>query len=270
MGMPFWRLAFVRDPRTRRHACLVVCVALVLASLVSVETLSARIYHWVDGAGTPHFSDRAEDVPPAYRDQILDYQEELEQSSRVTIIEGSRPPDTAPDRGGEMAGPPSAMPQIGELPDFAADPGEMLDRLKGPMMALAVVLTLVVLGILFAFMTMALLVGCRLVGQESPGFKKAYGIVIVQFLAGLVAGPGAIVIFGQPNVVDLGGLLRLQAINLGIFLLVHAAVLRGMLCDSIGKALVLAIVVNLVVLVMGFLLGFGFAMCAGGAALLGA
>jgi hypothetical protein len=255
-----------------RHAWL--AVALVLAPLMSVETISARIYHWVDDAGTPHFSDRVEDVPAAYRDQILDYQRELDQSSRLNIIEGlnqrSQPPNTAPDPGLEIPAPPSAMPQIGELPDFAADPTEMLERLKGPMMALAVVLTLVVFGLLFAFMTMALLVGCRLVGQESPGFKKAYGIVIVQFLAGLVAGPGVIAIFGQPNLVDLGGLLRLQAINMGIFLLVHAAVLRGMLCDSIGKSIVLAIVVNLVVLVLGFLLGLGFAMCAGGAALLGA
>ena len=68
----------------------------------------------------------------------------------------------------------------------------------------------------------------------------------------------------------MGGLLRLQAVNMGIFLLVHAAVLRGMLCDSMGKSIGLAIVVNLVVLGLAFLLGLGFVMCAGGAALLGA
>lgn len=272
--MAFWRHPVGRDPRALRRPWLALCLALVLAPLVSVETISARIYHWVDEAGTPYFSDRVEDVPAAYRDQILDYQEELDQSSRVNIIEGlnqtTRPSNAEGDRGVEMVPPSSVIPEIGELPDFAADPAEMLERLKGPMMALAVVLTLVVCGFLCAFMAMALLMGCRLVGQESPGFKKAYGIVIVQFLAGLVAGPGVIAVFGQPNVADLGGLLRLQAVNMGIFLLVHAAVLRGMLCDSIGKSIVLAIVVNLVVLILGFLLGFGFAMCAGGAALLGA
>jgi len=55
-----------------------------------------------------------------------------------------------------------------------------------------------------------------------------------------------------------------------VLLLVHAVVLRGMLCDSMGKSIGLALVVNLVVLGLGLLLGIGFAMCAGGAALLGA
>jgi hypothetical protein len=257
----------------QRHHWRLTCFALALALLASAGPVSAKIYHWVDKAGTPHFSDRAEDVPAAYRDQISNYEEELEQSTRVNIIEGlnrpSQSPDAEGDQGVEYGSPPSAFPEIGEFPGFAADPKGMLDRLKGPMIVLAVLLTLVVCGFLFAFMTMALLVGCRLVGQESPGFKKAYGIVIVQFLAGMVAGPGVVAVFGEPNVSDLGGLLRLQALNMGIFLLVHSAVLRGMLCDSMGKSIVLAIVVNLVVLGFGFLLGLGFVMCAGGAALLG-
>jgi len=78
-----------------------------------------------------------------------------------------------------------------------------------------------------------------------------------------------VVVFGEPNISDLGGALRLQAINMGIFLLVHSVVLRGMLCNSMGKSIGLAIVVNLVVLGLAFLLGLGFVMCAGGAALLG-
>ena len=42
-----------------------------------------------------------------------------------------------------------------------------------------------------------------------------------------------------------------------------------MLCDSMGKSIGLALVVNLVLLGLAFLLGLGFVMCAGGAALLG-
>jgi hypothetical protein len=263
----------MEDPGMQRHPWRLTCIALAVTLLAGAGTVSAKIYHWVDKAGTPHFSDRVEDVPAAYRGQIEDYGEELEQSRRVNIIEGlKRPsPDAGVDEGVEYGSPPSAIPEIGQqLPGFAADPAEMLDKLKGPMMALAVVLTLVVCGFLFAFMTICLLVGCRLVGQESPGFKKAYGIVIVQFLAGLVAGPGVVAVFGGPNIADLGGLLRLQAINMGVFLLVHSAVLRGMLCDSMGKSIGLAIVMNLVLLGLAILLGLGFAMCAGGAALLGA
>jgi hypothetical protein len=258
----------------QRHPWLLTGFAVPLVLLAIAGAVSAKIYHWTDETGTPHFSDRAEDVPAAYRDQIGDYAEELEKTNRVNIIEGLNAPSAHPGaeagEGGEYNPPPSAVPEIGELPGFAADPTEMLDRLRGPMVALAVVLTLVVCGFLFAFMAMALLIGCRFVGQESPGFKKAYGIVIVQFLAGLVAGPGVVAVFGEPNVADLGSMLRLQALTMGIFLLVHAAVLRGMLCDTVGKSIGLAIVVNLVVLGLGVLLGLGFFMCAGGAAILGA
>ena len=255
----------------RRHLSLPICFALALVLVAGAGAASAKIYHWIDKAGTPHFSDRAENVPPAYRDQILDYQDELERSSRVNVIEGLNEPfpGAEADEGVAHGPSPSAMPEIGQLPGFAADPAEMVQRLRGPVMALAVALTLVVLGFVVAFMTMALLVGCRLVGQESPGFKKAYGIVIVQFLAGMVAGPGVVAVFGEPQVSDLGGVLRLQALNMGIFLLVHSAVLRGMLCDSMGKSIALALVVNLVLLGLTLLLGIGLVMCAGGAALLG-
>jgi hypothetical protein len=246
---------------------------LALVLLAGAGTASAKIYHWVDNAGVPHFSDRAELVPPAYRDQIVDFEEELERSSRVNIIDGLNGPSqdsgAAPDEAEEYGFPPGVMPEMEELPGFAADPTEVLDRLKGPVMLLAIALTLVVCGFLFAFTAMGLLVGCRLVGQESPGFKKAYGIVIVQFLAGLVAGPGVVAIFGEPNIADMGALLRLQALNMGIFLLVHSAVLRGMLCDTMGKSIVLALVTNLVLIGFAILLGVGLAMCAGGAALLG-
>jgi hypothetical protein len=248
--------------------------ALVLVLLMGAGGASAKIYHWVDSAGTPHFSDRVEDVPPAYRDQIEDYQEELEASSRVNIIEGLNQPDpssgAAPGEGTDWGAGPTAMPDIGQLPDFASDPTAFVEKIRGPMIAIVVVLSLLLLGFILAFMAMALLLSCRLIGQASPGFAKAYGIVIVQFLAGLVVGPGVVVIFGQPDVTDLGGMLRLQAINLGVLLLVHAVVLRGMLCDSMGKSIGLALVVNLVVIGLGFLLGLGFAMCAGGAAILGA
>jgi hypothetical protein len=258
----------------RRLPSLLTSFTLAITLLAGGATASGRIYHWVDKAGVPHYSDRAEEVPPAYRDQIAGYLYELEHGGRVNIIEGLNGPGPsageAEDEETAYGPPPSAIPEVGQLPGFATDPTEMLERLKGPVMALAVVLTLVVCGFVFAFMAMALLLACRLVGQESPGFKKAYGIVIVQFLAGLVAGPGAVTILGEPLVADLGGALRLQALELGIFLMVHAAVLRGMLCDTLGKSIALALVVNLVVLGLGFLLGLGFVMCAGGAALLGA
>jgi len=262
----------------RRDRWLPICLALLLVA--GASEVSARIYHWVDQAGREHFSDRVENVPPAYRDQIADYEEDLERRGTVNIIQGmNQPAPQSPAEVGEGVEPSSPPPAIREIreiqesaqvPDLAVDPSEMLERLRGPAIAFAVVLALVACGFLFAFLAMVLLLGCRLVGQESPGFKKAYGIVIVQFLAGLVAGPAVVVVFGQPSIADLGAVLRLQAINTGIFLLVHSAVLRGMLCESLGKSIGLAIIVNLVLLGLAVLIGLGAMMCAGGAALLGA
>jgi hypothetical protein len=258
----------------QRQTRLLTCLALAITLIAGAGDAWAKIYHWVDKSGTPHFSDRAEEVPAAYRDQIVDFEDELERSSRVNIIEGMNQPspDSGPPNGEafDYGAPPSGMPEVGQLPDFAADPTEMMQRVQGPMIAIVVVVGLLVLGFCFAFMTMALLLGCRMVGQESPGFKKAYGIVIVQALAGMVAEPGVVAVLGRPDIADMGGIIRLQAINLAVFLLIHSAVLRGMLCESMGKSIVLALVENLVVLGLGLLLGFGVLMCAGGAALLGA
>jgi hypothetical protein len=261
----------------RRHRSLPICLALLLTLVAGASDVSARIYHWIDNAGREHFSDRVENVPAAYRDQIGAGEEEVERRGTVNIIQGmSQPAPQALAEAGEAVEPSSPPPavqeveEIAQLPGLAADPSEMLERLKGPVIAFAVLLTLVVCGFLFAFLSMVLLLGCRLVGQESPGFKKAYGIVIVQFLAGLVASPAVVVVFGQPSIADLGAVLRLQAINTGILLLLHSAVLRGMLCESIGKSIGLAIVVNLVLLGLAVLLFLGAMMCAGGAALLGA
>lgn len=256
-----------------RHGWLIGGFLLILGFLTAAGVVSAKkIYHWTDETGTPHFTDRPENVPSGYRYEVGDYNATLEQSGRVTIIEGRSGPGEEQGATSEEPArqeyPPLVVPELSEIPQFAADPNEMLDRLKGPMMATAVVIGLVVFGFLFAFAAMCLLVGCRLVGQESPGFRKAYGVVIVQWLAGLVAGPGMVAIVGQPNLTDPGTLMRLQALNLGVMLLANAAVLRGMLCDSMGKSLGLALVENLVLLVMALLLGLGVALCAGGAALL--
>jgi hypothetical protein len=256
-----------------RQTRLLTCVALTLSLIAGAGAASAKIYHWVDESGTPHFSDRAEDVPAAFRDQIVDFEDELERSSRVNIIEGlnkpSHDPGTPTGEAYDYGAPPPGIPEMGQFPDLAADPSEMMDMMEtvqGPMIAIVVLVGLLFLGFCFAFMTLALLMGCRMVGQPSPGFKKAYGVVIVQVLAGMVAGPGVVAVLGQPDLAD----MRLQAINTGVTLVVYAAVLRGMLCESIGKSLILALVEGVVLIALTLLLAFGFIMCAGGAALLGA
>ena len=246
---------------------LLPAAILVLAVGLLAGSAEARIYRWVDAGGTPHFTDRPEEVPPPYRDQIHDDVEAELESVPFNILEGldgPAPSPAKPEAESDGAWSPS-------LPTgFDQKRAErMLEGMKGPMMAIVAVVALVMAGLMFALISLALLLGCRVVGQESPGFRKAYGIVIVQFLAGLVAGPGVVVAVGTPETADLGALLRMQVLQLVVMLAVNAGVLRAMLCESTGRAVALAVVVNLVLLGFGLMLGLGVVTCAGGAALLG-
>ncbi len=246
--------------RLARTVSLVLAVG--LAGLVFVSPAGAEIYHWTDERGIDHYSDREEDVPEAFREPILseapeapagpaDFLSELSEAFSAQAEEGSSGTDTGP-----AADAPFEMQR-------------MMERFEGPMLLVAGLAGFAVLGFVLAFVTLALLVACRMVGQESPGFRKAYGVVLVQFLAGLVVGPGVVVVLGQPEATDLGAVAKVQAINFVAMLFVNAAVLRAMLCDGFPRSLGLAIVVNLVLLFFGIVLVVGAITCAGGAALMG-
>lgn len=250
-------------------------LALLLASGLTAglaQGSHAEIFRWTDAQGRQHFSDRPEDAPPAAR-------RALRQEPRQT-------PENAPaksDRGisfelpvlpglagGEAPGSEaqgSRVPRGAKVPEAKAR--EALQTLKGPAMAFAIAAGLVGLGLFVAFGALALLLGCRAVRRESPGFRRAYGIVIVQMLAALVIEPGLVVVVGRPESGNVAAMLHFQGLSLVVLLLAHAAVLRGMLCEGIGQSLVLAGVVMLVTLGLGAGLGLGVLFCAGGAAMLG-
>ena len=125
----------------RRLRWIPICLALLLALVAGASDVSARIFHWIDQAGREHCSDRVENVPPAYRDQVADDEEDLERRGTVNIIQGRNQP--APQslaeagEGVEPSSPPPVIQEIQEvaqLPDLAADPSGMLERLRGPMM----------------------------------------------------------------------------------------------------------------------------------------
>jgi hypothetical protein len=245
---------------SRRLAVLALTLGLALAGPASAE-----IYRWVDGEGVPHFSDRAEEVPPAFRDQLGalgEPGEDAEETSPAGLgalrraLSGEADAEPPAAAGDEAIGPFEAR--------------RLLERMRGPMAAVALVTSLVVMGFVLAFLTLALLVACRLLGQESPGFRRAYGIVVVQFVAGVLAAPGVVMVAGEPQQASLAALLRLQALHLGVSLALNTLVLRAMLCDSVGRALALAVVMNLVLVALGVLAGVLVVTCAGGAALVGA
>lgn len=245
---------------------LEAALLLLVLAAVGSSAASARIYHWKDARGLDHFSDRPEDVPPAYRDSAgmpLDVEPELEAKSPFSVLPGL----DGPDEGARDGDPHPREDGAFALPGFDAFPDRearaWLERVKGPMILVTGTLFLVMMGLLMAFATLPLLVACRMVGEPSPGFRKAYAIVLLQFVAGMAVAPGVVVVAGGSSLATLGDLLRLQALQLVAYLAVNTAVLRAMLCETVPRALGLAVVTGIVLVLLGIVLGLGL-VCAGG------
>lgn len=241
-------------PGGRSLCARTVALGLLLAStLAAGAAAEGRIYRWVDERGTPHFSDRPEEVPPAFRAQLgLPPSEPAEGGSAGAAAPRERSSDTE-------ATPP--WKRFGE-----GSAREVFEQMPRKVLLTGLLLFLGMAGIVVALGAVVLLVACRLVGQESPGFRKAYGIVIVQLLAAMVVGPGIVVVTGGAQASE--GRLDLQSLNAGVTLLVNAAVLRGMLCESFGRALVIAVMVVVVSIALGIALAVGLLTCGVGGALL--
>ena len=213
----------------------------LLGLVLGVSPGGAEIYRWVDEHGTPHYTDRSEEVPPHF----------LHQGSPAQLDELNLLP-------GAGDGTDTGF----SLPDFDAVNLDSPEALKAyvenagaVLMAGAVFVALVLIGLLFAFAAWVLLLACRVVGQDSPGFKKAYGIVIVQTLAGALAAPGLVVLAGEPA--DLAGAIAVQVAGLALGVVVNALVLRGMLTESVSRAFTLAVVALLLVFGIGLVAGIG-------------
>lgn len=230
-------------------------LGVALAFLLLAGPASAAIYKWIDEKGTSHYTDRIEEVPREFLPDAMS-QGELDkipfnQLDGLNVLPGEADGTDA-----------------GTVP-LSADPAEMQAQLDafidsaGPgLMAGFALAAIVFAGLVFAVMAWMLLIACRVVGEEGPGFKKAYGIVIVQTLAGLLAAPGLILVAGQPDPTDMGAALRFQMASVALSVIINALVLRGMLTDSATRALVLAVVTILVSIGIGLVLGLGVAFLA--------
>lgn len=234
----------------------------LLLAIFAAGAGQAKVYRWVDSDGVPHFTDRAEEVPPIYRDQIHDVSDELDTERRFTMLGGSEP-----------TGEPSAEAEVAPTldPEAWADLEQLLEQgdvagvmsgLGAGMIGFAVLSVLLVIAIGTAFGALVLILACRICNEDSPRFRKAAGVVVLQVLAGIAASIVLALALGISDAGAGGG-----AAQFGLSTVVNAGVLRGLLIESFGKALL----VSLVVTVVGFLIGvalFFAALCAGGAAAL--
>ncbi|MCP5055184.1 MAG: DUF4124 domain-containing protein [bacterium] len=230
---------------------------IVVWAFAPLSAANAEIYRWVDANGTHHYTDRAEEVPPAFRGQLQ--RQGAPGGSGLTAIDGL---DILPgEADGTSAGQASEGWETPELPGELAEQAQAwLETAGAALIGGLIFFGLVVFGVFVAISALFLLIGCRVVGQERPGFKKAYGIVLVQMLAGALVAAGLVLVAGPGETTDLGGLVAYQAVSGGLGILVNALVLRGMLTDSFLRALGIAIVTMLIIIGVGITLGIGMAI----------
>lgn len=229
-------------------------VLLVAVVLLAAGTGEAVVYRWTDDSGTPHFSDRPEDVPPRFRDQLRNPADVLSDAPPINVVPGLNGPEPIPEGATSEAvgGSPRELKPADLLEGgFSAD---VLKRL-GPMeIGLTIGGGLLVLLIVCAFGGAILLLACRICREESPGFPRALAISFAQLLAGLASFALLVLLLGVGLESQAGGF----ALNLSL----SAGILRGMHCDTFTKAAVVSLVSLVVSWGVALVLSV-FALCAG-------
>lgn len=238
---------------------LPLLAALAILLLAAGGPARAAIYHWTDSGGTPHFSNRPEDVPPQYRGQLPPkLRAELEHPPAAPARSKAKPgflsrilsahhPKAAPER--------TSRPR----PDAAKLASKMAFlRHLGVGGILAIALGMVVFS--FLFYAFLIRLACRICGESVPSLGRAAAVVGVQFVAGIGLGILEAAVLGMAG----GGLSPVvRGVNTLLGFSLNVWILRSMLGQTLGKALAVELVsivisVALVVaIVLALLVGFG-------------
>jgi hypothetical protein len=232
-------------PGRRLPATLAALCALALAA----SAARAEIYRWTDEQGVERFSDRIENVPERFRhDVTADLRHDPDPAAAAAE---PLPPDPAAAQ--EPA--PEAAPETSQpLPEWG-------ERLLGMGLAVALVAALGGLVVWLVLVAWVIRLACRVVGEEVPAFGRALGVAGMQ----LVAGVGIGVLLGGAalaGVLDAGS-PAFQGVQILATFGVNAAVLRAMLGQSFGRALVVTLVSFLITLAIGAAIGVAIAIVAG-------
>jgi hypothetical protein len=233
--------------RMTRLASLLALCALAAAPLAA----SAEIYRWTDEQGVERFSDRIENVPERFRQDV----------TAELRSDPSDRPDPAPSAPVVPEEPPSAP-----VPDAPAAPPAQLPDWSAQLlqMGVAVVVAAALGGLLLylLMMALALRLAVRLVGDEAPGFGRAFAVAAVQVVAGMVIGAvlGGVALAGVADPAS----PAFQGGQLLIGFVVNAFVVRAMLGLSFGRALVVALVELVITVVIGIAIGIAVVLLAGG------
>jgi len=235
--------------RMTRLASLVALCALVAAPLAA----GAEIYRWTDEQGVERFSDRLESVPERFRrDVTAELREDPSGRAEPRPIAPVVPeePSSAP-----VPDVPEAPPA--QLPDWSA-------QLLQMGVAAVLVAAIAGIGVWLVGMALALRLAVRLVGDDVPGFGRAFAVAAVQMVAGIAVGAvlGAVALAGVADPAS----PALQGAQVLVSFGVNAMVIRAMLALRLGRALVVALVELLVTVVIGIAIGIAIALVVAGLA----
>jgi hypothetical protein len=229
-------------------------VLIAAAVLVAASAGEGAVYRWTDERGTPHYSDRPEDVPPRFRDQLRAPADVLSEAPPINVLPGLNPPTAAPEG--------SASDGAGATPGGQAGPGlpdgflagrdwrQLGPKAIGLVLGAGLLIILLVCG----FGGAILLLACRICREESPGFPRAFAISFAQLIAGGASFALLVLLFGVGLESQAGGFV----LNLSL----SAGILRGMHCETFTKAAVVSLVSLVVSWGVGLVLSV-FAVCAG-------
>lgn len=234
--------------------------------LCAVSVAHAEIYQWTDPAGTVHYSDRAEDVPPGLRRRI-----EAPERGAAGSMEPNRALRAVPAPASESNPPP----QTGEAgAGAAAGAAEAeaalaaLGALGGVGLGVALIVGLAALAVSVLVYAALILLGCRVLGYERPSFGHCVVIAGVQTAAYVLVSVAAVLLIGF-SVQDPASLGRAQGAGWLFGTVSQVALFWAMWCESAGQAVILTIVVTLLAAALAFGMGLAAALLLGGAALVG-
>lgn len=238
---------------------LPLLVALGVLLLAPAGPLHAAVYQWTDANGTPHFTDRPEDVPPAYREQLPP---ELRSAAAAT----PKGPEQR-SKPGFLSRALSAAHAAEARHDHAPARARASKLASLRHLGLGALLAVALATVAFSFLFYAFLLrlACRICSEEVPRFSRALAVTGVQLVAGIGLGVLELAVLGfsggapSPLVRGINSLL-----GFGL----NVAVLRAMLGQTLGKALAVQGVSMLIGIVLVIVVIAVFAMGFGGMALL--
>ncbi len=239
------------------RARLPILLLSVAVCVLAAGAASAEMWRYTDDAGVTNFTDSLERVPPAYRDEAREITGALEARGSVIVpglndhSDGLAPGETLPSYGeappedyDEFAGFEGEEPELDEILELMREQGfggKEAAAVVGLGLGAIVAFMIFCLPIVVSINALYLMLACKIVLPETPGFGRAFWIGVVQMGASIATGIftgicSAIIGLTTPDILD-SPLVSLASFALSVG--INASLFSRMLGISMGRALLL-------------------------------